>query len=44
MYLTSSVPQLQANRSILEVHCLTQEVDPDGRLVRVIECVVHESI
>lgn len=41
--LSGCVPQLKADSSILEVHRLGKEVDTDGRLVGVVETVVHES-
>lgn len=42
--LTSSVPQLQANSTVLEIHGLAQKINADGRLVRVIKRVIHESV
>ena len=40
--LTGRVPQLQPDRSVLQVHRLGEEVDADGGLVGVVERVVHE--
>lgn len=42
-HLSRRIPQLQADRPVLEVHCLGQEVDSDGRLVRRVEGIVHEA-
>lgn len=42
-HLSSSVPQLQPNGSVLEVHGFAQEVNANRGLIGVVECIVHES-
>ena len=40
--LARRVPQLQPHCSVIQVHCLAQKVNADGRLVMPVEIVVHE--
>lgn len=42
-YLSSSVPQLQANSSVLKIHGFAQEVNANRGLISVVERIVHES-
>ena len=42
-HLSSSVPQLQPNSSVLEVHGFAQEVNANRSLIGVVERIVHES-
>lgn len=40
--LAGGVPQLKANRPVLQVHGLGEEIDTDRGLVGVVETVIHE--
>ena len=42
-HLPCGVPKLQSDCAILEVHGLTEKVDSNRRLIRVVKCIVHES-
>ena len=42
--LPGRVPQVQDDDLVLDVHLLRHEIDTDGRLVRVIERIVDESV
>lgn len=44
IYLPCSVPQLQANCPVLQIHSLAQEVDTNGCLVCVVESIIHKPI
>ena len=43
LLLTSSVPQLQPDGPVFEVHGLAQKIDADRSLVGAVEGVVHEA-
>ena len=41
--MSCCIPELQSDRSVFEIHGFGEEIDADGRLVGVVECVVHEA-
>jgi hypothetical protein len=42
-YLPCSIPELQSDCPVLQIHGFAQEVYSNGSLIRIVKRVVHES-
>ena len=43
-YLTGSIPKLQPDSPVVQIHGLAQKVYPNSCLIRVVECVIHKPV